>query len=48
MDAFAPLRFQFDIAMGVRKGDHAFKARLDDIIARRQAEIDELLTAFLS
>jgi mxaJ protein len=46
MDAFAPLRFQFDIAMGVRKGDHAFKARLDDIIARRQAEIDELLQSY--
>ena len=29
---FGPLRFQFDIAMGVRKRDHALKARLDDII----------------
>jgi hypothetical protein len=25
-----------DIAMGVRKGDHALKARLDDIIARKR------------
>ncbi len=45
-DAFAPLRFQFDIAMGVRKGDHAFKARLDDVIARRQSEIDQLLRKY--
>jgi mxaJ protein len=43
---FAPLRFQFDIAMGVRKGDHALKARLDDIIARKQAEIGALLASY--
>jgi hypothetical protein len=40
---FVPLRFQFDIAMGVRKGDHALKVRLDDIIMRRQPEIRALL-----
>jgi mxaJ protein len=45
-DAFAPLRFQFDIAMGVRKGDHAFKAKLDEVIARRHAEIDQLLQSY--
>jgi mxaJ protein len=45
-DEFAPLRFQFDIAMGVRKGDHGFKASLDDIIARRQGEIDQLLQSY--
>jgi mxaJ protein len=43
---FAPLRFQFDIAMGVRKGDHALKARLDDIIARKQPEIRALLASY--
>ena len=43
---FAPLRFQFDIAMGVRKGDHALKARLDDIIARKQPEIRALLESY--
>jgi mxaJ protein len=43
---FAPLRFQFDIAMGVRKGDHALKARLDDIIARRQPEIRAVLESY--
>lgn len=43
---FAPLRFQFDIAMGVRKGDHALKAQLDDIIARKQPEIRALLESY--
>jgi mxaJ protein len=43
---FSPLRFQFDIAMGVRKGDHALKAQLDDVIARRQADIDALLQSY--
>ena len=43
---FAPLRFQFDIAMGVRKRDHALKARLDDILARKQPEIRALLASY--
>jgi mxaJ protein len=43
---FAPLRFQFDIAMGVRKGDHALKVRLDDIIMRKQPEIRALLASY--
>ena len=43
---FAPLRFQFDIGMGVRKGDDALKARLDDIIARKQPQIRELLESY--
>ena len=43
---FAPLRFQFDIAMGVRKRDHALKARLDDIIARKQSDIRALLASY--
>ena len=33
-EAFAPLLFQFDIAMGVRKQDKALKDRLDEILAR--------------
>jgi mxaJ protein len=45
-EGFAPLRFQFDIAIGVRKGDDALKARLDDVIARKQAEIDALLESY--
>jgi hypothetical protein len=32
--------------MGVRKGDHALKARLDDIIARKQPEIRALLARY--
>jgi quinoprotein dehydrogenase-associated probable ABC transporter substrate-binding protein len=43
---FAPLRFQFDIAMGVRKGDHALKVRLDDIIMRKRPEIRALLESY--
>jgi mxaJ protein len=43
---FEPLRFQFDIAMGVRKRDHALKARLDDIVARKQPEIRALLASY--
>jgi quinoprotein dehydrogenase-associated probable ABC transporter substrate-binding protein len=45
-ERFKPLQFQFDISMGVRKGDHALKARLDDIIARLQSEIDQLLESY--
>jgi mxaJ protein len=43
---FAPLRFQFDIGMGVRKGDHTLRAQLDDIIARKQPEIHALLESY--
>jgi mxaJ protein len=45
-DRFEPLQFQFDISIGVRKGDHALKARFDDIIAREQPEIDRLLESY--
>jgi len=37
------LPFAFSMAMGVRKGDRAMKARLDDFIARRGADIDRIL-----
>ena len=40
---FAPLRFQFEIAMGVRKGDHALRDKLDAVIADSKSEIDALL-----
>lgn len=43
---FAPLRFQFDIAMGVRKGDDDLRAKLDDFIARNGAEIATLLKSY--
>lgn len=43
---FAPLQFSFDISMGVRKGDAALKARLDEIIARKGPEIAALLESY--
>src|SRR4051812_46291930 len=45
-ERFAPQRFQFDIAMGVRKGDHALRDRLNDFIAQRGAEIAALLQSY--
>jgi len=40
------LPFAFSIAMGVRKGDRAMKARLDDFIARRAGEIARILDEY--
>jgi quinoprotein dehydrogenase-associated probable ABC transporter substrate-binding protein len=45
-EAFRPLRFDFSISMGVRKGDDALKARLDDVIARRKREIEAIIDAY--
>jgi quinoprotein dehydrogenase-associated probable ABC transporter substrate-binding protein len=45
-EAFAPLRFQFAIAMGVRRGDDALKARLDRFIGEHGPEIAALLTSY--
>jgi quinoprotein dehydrogenase-associated probable ABC transporter substrate-binding protein len=42
-EQFAPLRFQFEIAMGVRKGDHALRDQLNDFLAQNAAEITALL-----
>lgn len=39
-------RFEFSIAMGVRRGDAALRERLNDVIARRQADIDRILDAY--
>lgn len=38
--------FTFAIAMGVRRGDTALRDRLDDFIARRQADIDAILAEY--
>jgi mxaJ protein len=38
--------FAYDIAMGVRKGDEALRARLDTVIVRRRAAIDSILDAY--
>lgn len=42
-EAFQPLKFQFAIAVGVRKHDDQRRDELDRIIARHQAEIARLL-----
>ncbi|HEY6434919.1 MAG TPA: substrate-binding domain-containing protein [Acetobacteraceae bacterium] len=43
---FAPLRFQFDISVGVRKDDRGLRSTLDVIIAQHQPEIDALLRSY--
>jgi mxaJ protein len=43
---FAPLRLQFDIAMGVRHGDHALREKLDRVMAESRQEIDALLRSY--
>jgi quinoprotein dehydrogenase-associated probable ABC transporter substrate-binding protein len=43
---FRPLVFTFDIAVGVRKGDHARRHAVDDALARHQPEIEQLLETY--
>jgi quinoprotein dehydrogenase-associated probable ABC transporter substrate-binding protein len=43
---FAPLRFQFEIAMGVRKGDHALRDQLNEFLALNAGEITGLLKSY--
>lgn len=43
---FAPLKFGFAIAMGVRHGDHALHGQLDDVITKKESEIRELLWSY--
>lgn len=38
--------FEFDIAMGVRRGDRALRELLDDFIRRRQADIARILAEY--
>jgi mxaJ protein len=40
------LPFVFDISMGVRRGDDAFREELEQILARRRAEIESLLDEY--
>jgi mxaJ protein len=44
--AFAPLRFEFGMAMGVRKDDRALLEELNGIIERRREDIHALLDAY--
>ena len=39
-------RFEFAIAMGVRRGDEALRVALDDFIRRRQTDIDRILADY--
>lgn len=41
-----PLPFEFEIAMGVRKGDQALREALDQAIERRSTEIAAILDAY--
>lgn len=45
-DSFAPLIFQYDIALGVRKGDTERKTRLDRILKQKRPQISALLEQF--
>lgn len=45
-ETFAPLIFQFDIAMGVRKGDDALRATLNRIITEKRPQIVALLQSY--
>jgi mxaJ protein len=44
--AFAPLRFEFAIAMGVRTGERAFRDELNGILERRREDIHRVLDAY--
>jgi mxaJ protein len=41
-----PLRFAFNIAMGVKRKNTELQARLNDLISRRQPEIDAILDSY--
>jgi mxaJ protein len=45
-EGFEPQQFQFDIAMGVRKGEHTLRDRLNDFIAQNIGEITALLQSY--
>ena len=45
-ERFAPLLFQFDIAIGVRKGDDQRREELDRLISRNSAEIAQILDRY--
>jgi mxaJ protein len=39
-----PEQYSFPMSMGVRTGDDGLKKRLDDVIAKHQAELSSILT----
>jgi quinoprotein dehydrogenase-associated probable ABC transporter substrate-binding protein len=46
MAEYKPLLFQYDIAVGVRKGDEALKTRIDAALDRHRLEIKHLLRSY--
>jgi quinoprotein dehydrogenase-associated probable ABC transporter substrate-binding protein len=40
------LPFVYDISMGVRRGDDAFRDELDEILVRKSSEINDILDAY--
>jgi len=38
--------FEFSIAMGVRRGDHELRQRLDEVLQRRRGEVEALLERY--
>lgn len=40
------LPFVYDISMGIRRGDDAFKQEIEDVLARRRAEIEGILDQY--
>ena len=44
--AAGPMQMAFDIAMAVRKDDEALAQEIDNVIARRQGDIDAILRAY--
>jgi quinoprotein dehydrogenase-associated probable ABC transporter substrate-binding protein len=45
-DKVSGLPFVFDVGFGVRRSDRALKARLDEIVDRRRAEIERILREY--
>ncbi len=45
-ERFAPLKFRFAIAMGVRKGDTRLRDALDGVIARERPAIRRILVSY--
>jgi mxaJ protein len=46
LPAPAEAHFDFAIAMGVRRGDGALRDKLDDLVRRRQGDIDRILADY--
>jgi quinoprotein dehydrogenase-associated probable ABC transporter substrate-binding protein len=45
-DHFRPLTFQFDISVGVRKGDASLKAAIESVLAKRRPGVRRLLAEY--